>query len=93
MALLLCYNIYCCKSFSETDFLFTFTDTEYVRYSNGNLTVTDVSKNTTRVFPVSEDIMVTHLHFSELGALSATTEPKSIALLSGATSTINLSAI
>ncbi|XP_020601798.1 prolyl endopeptidase FAP-like [Orbicella faveolata] len=33
------------------------SDTEYLRYSNGNLTVTDLAKNTTRNFPVSQDIM------------------------------------
>lgn len=38
--------------------MFASTDTEYLRYSNGNLTVTDLAKNTTRNFPVSQDIMV-----------------------------------
>lgn len=33
------------------------SDNEYLRDSRGNLTVTDLSRNTTRVFPVSRDIM------------------------------------
>ncbi|KAL9958899.1 hypothetical protein ACROYT_G035972 [Oculina patagonica] len=33
------------------------SDTEYIRYSNGNLTVTDLAKNTTKNFAVSKDIM------------------------------------
>lgn len=40
--------------------MFASTDTEYLRYSNGNLTVTDLAKNKTRNFPVSQDIMVTN---------------------------------
>ena len=48
--------------------MFAFTDTEYLRYSNGNLTVTDLAKNTTRNFPVSQDIMVTNSFLSFLHA-------------------------
>ncbi|KAK2551747.1 Inactive dipeptidyl peptidase 10 [Acropora cervicornis] len=33
------------------------SDNEYLRNSRGNLTVTNLSRNTTRVFPVSQDIM------------------------------------
>ena len=40
--------------------MFASTDTEYLRYLNGNLTVIDLAKNTTRNFPVSRDIMVTN---------------------------------
>lgn len=40
--------------------MFASTDTEYLRYSNGNLTVINLAKNTTRNFPVSQDIMVTN---------------------------------
>ena len=56
--------------------MFASTDTEYLRYSNGNLIVADLAKNTTRNFPVSLDIMVTNsfhsfsLRFQYYGLMS-----------------------
>lgn len=56
------------------DYLSTSTDTEYLRYANGSLIVTDLAKNTTRNFPVSKDIMVTNSFLSFLHALCVMTQ-------------------
>ena len=52
------------KNNSDLLSLSLYKDNEYLRNSRGNLTVTNLSRNTTRVFPVSQDIMV--LKFSPI---------------------------